>query len=88
MKSCHRPWMIVACVGIAVLLLLSPWLGVDTAGAGVLLTLLMVGCCVLPMLLIMAPRGEREGGGGAEKLGPSQTGLDGEKADEKVTSCH
>lgn len=89
MKSCHRPWMLVACASIAALLLLLPWLGVNAAGAGIFLTLLMVGCCVLPMLLIMAPRGEGKGGCcGAEKPGPSQTGPDGEKADEKETSCH
>ncbi len=52
MKSCHK-WM-VACVLIALaIIFVLPRLGVSLPGAALLIPLLMIGCCVLPMLFMM-----------------------------------
>lgn len=82
--------MLIACVGVLALVLLLPRLGVEVAGAGVLLTLLMIGCCVLPMLLLVLPRGEDKDGGccGGNKPTPSRPRQGGEKDDKKTPGCH
>lgn len=92
MKACHRPWMLIACVVILALLFLLPRFGVNVAAAGVLLPLLMIGCCLLPMLLIVLPRKDDGGRGccGAGKPAPSPPTRDGTKheKDRKAPGCH
>jgi hypothetical protein len=89
MKHC-RPWMLIGCLGILALILLLPRLGVGAASGGLLLTLLMVGCCVLPMLLVLLPRGKDGTGGccGDDKTDSAPSKPGGEKSEQKTPSCH
>lgn len=66
MKNCHR-WML-ACVAVAVILfVVLPRFGVAIAGASLIVPLLMVGCCVLPMLFMMRSDRGNEGSCCAKK---------------------
>ena len=88
MKNCHR-WML-ACVAVAVILfVVLPRFGVSIAGASLLIPLLMVGCCVLPMLFMMkSSSGEK--GGCCGKMDNAKASADGKEQsqDSKKPSCH
>ena len=88
MKNCHK-WMILCVVGAIAIVFLLPKLGIPVAGASLLVTLLMVGCCVLPMLFMMkSASGEK--GGCCGKMDDSKTSADGKEQsqDSKKPSCH
>lgn len=78
-----RPWMLAVCLAALALVFLLPRFGVDVAGSGLLFTLLMVGCCVLPMLMSMRKKG---GGccGKEEPTGSSETSA----SDKPAPKCH
>lgn len=87
MKHC-RPWMLIACVAVLVLLVLLPRLGVNFAGASLFALLLMLACCVVPMLLMLSRGGEKQGGCcDSDRRSPPQ-GQDGEKKDRSQSGCH
>ena len=88
MKGCHK-WMLL-CVIIAVLIAFAPRFGWQITGGGLILTLLMFGCCVLPMLM-MAFSSKKSGkgsccGGAAGKDGSAEAKATAETGDK--TSCH
>lgn len=86
MKNCH-PWMLVFCLGVLASLFLLRVFGVNVPGAGVWLVLLMLACCVLPVLAVF-PR--REGGGCCEpdEPGKSEPGRDGGPKANRSPTCH
>lgn len=60
MKHCYK-WM-AACVAVGlVAFLILPMVGVPIAGTSLLFPLLMVGCCVLPMLFMVKSGQKAEG---------------------------
>ena len=91
MKNCYKG--MIACVLIALaLFVVLPKFGYTIAGASLLIPLLMIGCCVLPMLFMMkcaSPAEEK--GGCCGKTENSKTSTSDEK-EQKVApqkpSCH
>jgi hypothetical protein len=77
--------MLLLCLAAIALVFLLPRLGVDVAGSGLLLTALMVGCCVLPMLMSM--RGKDGGCCGKDAPGSPEPDGGGEKG-KRAPSCH
>ncbi|MFO0842275.1 MAG: hypothetical protein U0797_07725 [Gemmataceae bacterium] len=52
MKNCHKPMMVGAILLLCAVLFL-PLAGVTVPSSPLLLSLVMLGCCVLPMLLMV-----------------------------------
>ncbi len=82
----------ILCVVVAVtLFVVLPKFGVPLAGATLLIPLLMIGCCVIPMAMMMfaSPSGEK--GGCCGKMANSKTsspdGKEQNPASQKP-SCH
>lgn len=89
MKNCHK-WMLVCVVVALAIAFVLPRFGVSLAGASFLVPLLMIGCCVLPMLFMtMSARDGKESSCCSKEGKPV---LDGEKGTEKLKSesgsCH
>ena len=90
MKHCLR-WMI-ACVLIALTLaVILPKFGVVTAGASLLIPFLMIGCCILPLLLMFGQRGNSKSCC-TKKNGESPSSSDTKTTSDAVKSssgsCH
>lgn len=89
MKHCMK-WMI-ACVLIALtLIVVLPKFGVATAGASLLIPLLMIGCCVLPLLMMVGAKGN-SGSCCSKKNGQHPNESGGNKntdAKSSSGSCH
>ena len=86
----HHVRMLIGCALVLGAVLLLPWFGYGAAGGSLVFGLLMLVCCVGPMLF-MALRGRREDDGGRGKESPR----DREKADKHAGpksrgggSCH
>lgn len=52
MKICHK-WMIICLLGAIAVVVVLPKFGLSLAGASLLVPLLMMGCCVLPMVMML-----------------------------------
>ena len=91
MKNCYKPMLL--CLAIAVLaILVLPRFGFQIAGASAFFGLLMVACCVLPMVLMMF--GILKGDGNKSCCAPSK-GKDlaeeekkGQSTTTKKAGCH
>lgn len=90
MKNCHK-WMIACVVGALAITFVLPILGVPLFGASLLFPLLMIACCVLPMLFMM----KADGGNGKEgsccskeHKGEQKTKAGAEKDKTGSKSCH
>lgn len=80
MKKHCGPWMLIVCLLAIGLIALPPLFGVSAAGVGTLGLLLMVACCVLPMVLLLV--GQREGA--CDKTEKA----DAQNAGKKSAGCH
>lgn len=89
MNSCFK-WMAV-CVVLALALSYVPQaFGVSLAGVSVLIPLLMIGCCVLPMLALSSS-GKKGGCCAKEGKDDSSAALaaqSDQKSTSGKTSCH
>lgn len=52
MKHCYK-WMLFCVAAALAVYFILPKFGIAVGGASLLVLLLMIGCCVLPMLFIM-----------------------------------
>lgn len=89
MKNCHR-WML-GCVAVAVILfVVLPRFGVAIAGASLIFPLLMIGCCVLPMLFMM--KTDKGDGGSCCAKKEQKSDEESKEVDKNVKSssgsCH
>lgn len=91
MKHCYK-WMIL-CVAVALaVLFILPKFGIAVAGASLIVPILMIGCCVIPMIMMMSASGS-EGGkrgccGGHEDSKNPVTGEKEQKPTSPKQSCH
>ncbi len=77
MKNCHK-WMIVCAVAALALVFVLPKLGVPLGGgASLLIPLLMIGCCVLPMLFMMKAGSDGKGDSCCSKKSKSELKSEG-----------
>ncbi len=90
MKNC-RKWMFL-CVAIALaVFLILPKFGIAVAGASLIVPLLLISCCVLPMLFMMRTGQGKEGESCCSKTEhKGQQGSKGaaEKVKDSSGSCH
>jgi hypothetical protein len=90
MKNCHK-WMVVCVVGAIGIAFVLPQLGVPLAGSSLIVILLMIGCCVLPMLFMMKT-GQGEGKGSCCSKGEQKSDQKGKEVGKDTkdssASCH
>lgn len=89
MKNCHK-WMILCVVVALAFVFVLPKFGVSLAGASLLFPILMIGCCVLPMIMMMFSSRSEKGGCCGQK-DKSKTSSSDEKElnpTSEKTSCH
>jgi len=90
MKNCHK-WMILCVVVAVAFVFVLPKFGVPLAGASLLIPILMIGCCVLPMLFMMRS-GQGEGKGSCcskrEPKSDQETKEAGQNVKGSSGSCH
>ena len=90
MKSCHK-WMIICLAGAVAIVFVLPRFGLPVEGASILIPLLMIGCCVLPMVMMMfTSRSGKMGGccGHKDDSKPSSSENPAMKAFAEKPSCH
>lgn len=84
MRNCHRLMLLGGALLLCALVFL-PLAGVAAPSSPLLLGLLMVGCCLLPVLLTVFGR-DRESRGEEPQAGTKGTDSPGAKGDRKA--CH
>lgn len=90
MKNCHK-WMILCVVAALAIIFVLPKLGVSLGGVSWLVPLLMIGCCVVPMLFMMSSGEGKEHGSCCSKK-EAKSPQEGKPIVENVKSgsgsCH
>ena len=61
MKSCHK-WMLICLLGAVAIVFILPRFGLPIVGASILIPLLIIGCCVVPMFMMLSSRSGKTGG--------------------------
>lgn len=90
MKNCHK-WMILCVVAALAIIFVLPKLGVSLGGVSWLVPLLMIGCCVVPMLFMMSSGEGKEHGSCCSKKGakgPEEGKPVAENVKSGSGSCH
>jgi len=88
MKSCPKWMLFCAVIAVGVVLML-PQYGFQFSGFPVLISLLMIGCCVLPMIIMMSKASV--GGGsccGGKHKAFSEEEKKGQVMGTQKPSCH
>ena len=87
----NSPYWMIVCVGLALAaVVLLPQFGVPLAGASLFFLVLMIGCCVLPMLFMMRAGSDGKDSSCCSEENESEQKSVGEIGKEKrgSKSCH
>ena len=92
MKNCQKSMLLFAVIAVGAVLLLPDY-GFQYSGLPVLIGLLMIGCCVLPMIFGMSKASVAGGGSGGSCCGGKEKVLSPEEKTPQAKStqkpsCH